>query len=267
MFGSSNKSHGFTIPELIVAILAISILTIIVFDTLGTYYYSNTTSLGITTQDTDTRTALRQIESDLSIGSVFYDSAVVSSSELGPKDQAGLTVASDRQWTVNWDSASTGNMILASTIATTTSGDMVALTANSGDCGPDKANFMKNLAVYFVKNNVLYRRTIVNWSSDGSTPTPCAGYTPNTQTAQKTSCAPSVSSSQCVSKDAVLARNVSSLQVKFYTSPTSSAPVTASSDLASAKTVDITVSTTKKINGASKASSAKLRFTVSNLAS
>ena len=253
----SNKLHGFTIVELVIAISVMAILTPLVLNSLGGYFYSSTTSLGTTSLDTNTRYALRQIESDLAHSQGFLDSALVQYSENGPTNAVGASTPSALTWTYT----GTNNLLLAQTSATNSAGDMVALTSNSGNCAPDAANVMKNLVVYFVSNNTLYRRTIVNWSPSGTPPTTCTGYTPNTQTKQKTSCAAATISSNCFAKDAVLLHSVSSLAVDFYSQSTDTSPI-AISGITSAQTAEVSITTNKKINGQDKQSTAKIRFTI-----
>lgn len=252
-----KHSRGFTISELVIAITVMTILTAVVLGPLGSYYYSSTTSLGVTTLDTDTRSALRQIESDLSSSSGFLDSALVQYSEHGPTSVTGGTTSSALTWTY----ATGNNRLLAKANATNSTGTMVALTSNGGDCAADKANIMKNLIVYFVSGNTLYRRTVVNWSPSGTPPTACSGYAPNTQTSQKTTCAVGISSGNCYATDAVLLRSVSSLSTTFYSNPTATTAVSGAA-IQTAQTAEVSITTSKKIDGNDRQSTAKIRFSI-----
>lgn len=248
---SYNSSSAFTLVEVIVAITVMSILSVIVFETLGNYFYANTTSLSTTIIDTDTRGALREVVDDLALSNNFLDSATVQYSEYGPTGQPGGTGPD-----LTWQSA-TGNTILLATVPATNAGNtMVALTSNMGDCSPHNAGIMKNLLIYFIKNDSLYRRTVVNWTGD----TPCAGYAPNTQTSQKTTCFPRTTSSRCFGVDALLLSNATSLTTTYYTA--AGTIVSGPSISTSAKTVELKIDSSKTINGTRKQSSAKIRFSL-----
>jgi len=270
----SNKSKGFTIVELVVVISVLGILMAVVLDTLGGFYQSNTTSLGQTNQDTDTRGVLRSIENELTNSAGFSANYPTTGPAVIPLGSKNDTTA----WSyLGNDSTKPNNKVLiASTYATdkpqTDDTRMIVFTDTGSGCTPGTATPMKNALIYFAakdSNNQynLYRRTIVNTT----------GGVPCSTPVQKQTCA-AISTSNlypliCKGTDAMLLRNIDTFNVDYYTSPndpssyalaynTDTAVVstfTRESTIENAKSIKITVTTKQLIDGKQTTNTASIR--------
>jgi prepilin-type N-terminal cleavage/methylation domain-containing protein len=228
----SNKA-GFTVVELIVVITVLGILSGLVFFTLGDFYTSNTTSLGVTTQDTDTRGALRQIDRDVATAVDFSDT-------LATTDPLGPAIG-----TTTWTYAPTPEkmVLIASTYATVPTTGMIIYNKNGASaCNNDPLvdTLSKVKSVFFVAANPqtgqdsLYRRTITD-------PNACTSQ----GISQKTSCAVGVSTTTypvCASTDALILDNVQWFKLRFFQNPTDQTAVTGAA-INSARTVEISIKT------------------------
>ena len=255
MSNNIRHTHGFTIIELIVSITVLGILTTLVLTTLGSYYYSNTSSAGVSIQDTDTRAALRQIESDVTTSAQFLDTTTVADSVLGPG--AGSTT-----WSYTNDPSNNSNSsLIVTTYATDANRSNLIFTDVGSGCDPADAAPLKITYIYFVSKPAgstvfnLYRRTIVPATAT------CNGTVP----AQSTSCAPgNTSSSLCKGVDALIVSNVKNadaFDVKYYQKSTDSGTQTVTgTNIPGARTIEITLKTNKKINGQDKQSQATIRM-------
>lgn len=186
-------SRGFTIVEVIVVMTVLGLLTGLLFGPLDDLYISNTTSSAQTTQDSDTRGALRQIASDLTNATNFVSGIPTPASPTGANDSSNPWIGSD-------------TVLMASTYATDQplSDPTRKPVSVKPACDIAQQQFIKNTYVYFIKpsTNTLYRRTMVNTPNNG---TPC------TTIAQKQSC-----TSGCDGVDAKLLGNVTSFKIDYY---------------------------------------------------
>jgi prepilin-type N-terminal cleavage/methylation domain-containing protein len=249
----SNKA-GFTIVELIVVIAVLGILSSLVLFTLGDFYNSNTTSLGTTTQDTDTRGALRQIDKGIASSINFADTLTVT-------DPLGPTIGNPT-WTY---APSPEKMVLiASTYATVPTTGMVIYNKNaSNNCTNDPLTDTLSMvkSIYFVAPNTktgqdsLYKRTIVDSNA-------CTSQ----GISQKTSCAANVSTTTyptCTSIDVVLLDNVKWFKLRFFQNPTDQTALTGSA-ITGASTVEISLKT-QLPNATIPASTAVIRINLAKL--
>lgn len=244
-----RRSHGFTIVELIVIVTVLAILTPLVLTGLGNFYQANISSLRQSTQDTGARGVLRTVEKDLAYSPSFLASQTVTSPLLGPSSSA----SGPSTWTANRDT------LIAYTYATATSSGVrvpVFYQPSGSDCDqPTSGMMLRNTIIYFVavdpsnsSINNLYRRTIVGTTPTG---TPCPG-TPATLD-QKTTCRPTVASGACtrsaqVGSDTLVMRDVDRLTLEYYALATSTTPLSASSDPASAQSAKISILPKKRGN-------------------
>ena len=83
----SGKSPGFTVTELAVVLTVLGSLIGIVLFTLGSFYESDTRSLALSTQDSDTRAVLRSIENEI-MNSPGFSTSLPVSAPLGPANDA-----------------------------------------------------------------------------------------------------------------------------------------------------------------------------------
>lgn len=249
----NKHSNGFTIPELIVTITVLTLLTPAVIFGLGNFYQDNITSLAKTTQDTDTRSALNTISNDLRTTTGFRASLNVASvTPLGSNNNAtgnnnwsycGIGTTSTTCDGVTTNNYATNRVLIAYTFATdgpVSNNQRMPVFINSGGSFNLATVTPATVAyIYYVapdpsnaSQNNLYRRTIVDvnqttnvfrnispatglWPCSTSNPTNISCVTPY----QKTTCASSTVSSYtsvCGASDAVLLYNIKSFWVDYY---------------------------------------------------
>lgn len=218
IFPKYSASHGFTIVELIVVVTVLGLLGGLLFGPLDDLYVSNVSSSAQTTQDSDTRGALRQIANDLAYTTNFLSSIPTPASPTGSDNALGA-----------WNSGA--SVLMASMYATDkpASDSTRKPVSISPACDPTLQQYIKNTYIYFVKSNTLYRRVMVNTPTMG---TPCTGI------AQNQSCA-----SGCPSTDAILLRNVTSFTITYYVTTDPSSPVATGAGIDTARTAKIALKT------------------------
>ena len=271
MSATSNKPHaGFTVVELLVAIVVISLLATLIMTTLFNYYGANVTSLGKTTQDTETTAVLRTIEKELSNASLFSAQLGVSATPLGPNSSANpwsyrsnMTVDPDKH-----------RVVIATSYATdkpVSDNSRLVVFGNNGDgCDEAKKVPMRVSSIYFTAKDTtqpgdiynLYRRTIVNPDNYAACP--------GNPAVQKQTCAAGVTNPICKGTDATLLRNVSIFAVDYFSSANATAPivnqydVTSESLINSAKSINMTVTTQRKLDNKDTPSTASIRISLPN---
>lgn len=279
-----NKSRGFTVTELLVVVTVLSLLTGVVLQVLGGFYGESITSLGKTSQDTQTRGVLREIEKDISIAYGFKTEINPLARPLGRNDGTSWSYLGNVTSQPGYDNAQKTNRVLIATSTATdravTAANRLPVFTNSGaGCSndPTTSPVAQNALVYFVAKNTktgkydLYRRTITNISGG----TLCGSIY------QKTSCSPTIIasgtySSICKAVDADLLYDIDSFTVDYYTSaddpdsssitdqyttdPTKKAAVEAK--IQAAKAIKITVNTDNFINGKHEKNTASIRISL-----
>lgn len=259
-----RKMSGFTVVELIVVIAVMGLLIGLLFGPLDDLYISNTTSAGQTTQDTDTRSALYRIASDLTNATSFVGSIPAPVTPVGAGSNNGAA---------GWSSASTMSTDFHTFMASVYASDAaeteatrkpIAVNQNLvGSCSASyiesqiaAQNIAKNTYVYFVRDNVLYRRTMIN------TPqlTPTIGLNGLCTTPyQKQSCA-----SGCSASDAVLVKNVSQFKIEYFNDATTPLSPVNDTTIASAKVAKISIRTQPSNTGSRiSPTSAEIKVTLS----
>lgn len=204
----NHTSSGFTIVELVVVITVMTLLTGLLFGPLTDLYTSNTSSSAQVTQDSDTRSALRQIASDLSYSNGFIGTIIAPTTPTGSNDGINpwlYTVPSAASST-NVDANT--QVLMAKVFATDLPySDQERKPIGSGSCDLTLGSFVQNTYIYFVKSGTLYRRMMVNSPATG---TPCA----STPISQQQSCR-TISTPTCPAADAVLLKNVTSFLIDY----------------------------------------------------
>jgi type II secretory pathway pseudopilin PulG len=261
----SDKSRGFTIPELIISITVSTIMLGVIIFGLGSYYEGNVASTKRTTQQTDTRSVLRTIENDLVNSDGFLTDLAVTAAPLGSNN---LTTA----WSYKGnDLALPDNRVLigqsyATDKARTDDSRLLVFVSPPAGCGDlSTATPATNALIYFVGRPTasstlnLYRRTIVNTAGGIMCSTPY----------QKQTCAPTLvlaNPTVCKASDALLLADVQNFTVDYYASSNDSEPIAdqyttaLAANIAAAKSVKLTVTTNRLIDGKSTAESASIRI-------
>lgn len=198
----TKRSNGFTIPELIVVLTVLGVLIGLIFGPFDDLYWANAQSLQTIVQTTDTRSALRQIEREITISKGFLKESAMDINSDTPY------VNGTNKWT--WDGTGTPsvdspkNVLITENYATRgDTGDIV----RAADCAtPLTVNY-----VFFVYGNTLYRRALVN-------PTICStdGVTADQLTQQRTCYSVSLNTS-CKGRDAKIITDVDSFTISYFT--------------------------------------------------
>lgn len=274
MQAMSNKLSGFSVPEIIVVVTVLGLLTGVVLQSLSGFYGENISSLGKTSQDTQTRGVLRQMERDLSNSNGFMTDLTALARPLGRNDQTTWSYQGNIPSQPYFDGAQKTNRIL---IAASTATDKAATDStrlpvfiNSGSgCDPALSPIAQNALVYFVAKNQttgkydLYRRTLTNITRG----TLCGSIN------QKQSCSATAVSAYptCQGVDANLLRDIDNFTIDYYTSPNDAQPIanqysgTAATKTAiqAAKAIKITVTSNNFINGKNVQNIASIRISLS----
>lgn len=269
-----RQAHGFTLVEMLiiapVVILAIGGFIAMMVSMTGEVIATRSQNV----MAYDTQNALDQIEQDVKLSGAFLaNNDFTLQSPQGYTDSSG-TVSSFEN--ANSD-ASRGTMLILRSFTTdknpldpargivytnqpTASCDASVVTSNEP--------FTQNV-VYFVKNNTLWRRTLIQQGA--STPTLCS--TPW----QLPSCTPGVTrGSYCKVDDERLLDNVSSFTVQYFDSSSDTNPDTAASDsgssdgarataLAGDTSVNVTLNSSQTTAGRTVTYSGSLRATKLNI--
>lgn len=243
-----SRQFGFTIVEVLVVITVLSILFVPIMYGLAGLYKDATVSIGKSTQDTDTRTALRAIDNEL-MNSVGFVGVEQVDSPLGAGDTGN-------DWTYEGD----GNhrrVLIAKTYAMDKSPldptRLPIFMKPGSDCAA-AADIALVTNVYFLASDPggngqynLYRRTLLPSTSSGDYCTTSGAS--NVLPYQKQTC-----SSGCMAQDALLLRGVSEFDVDYFPLESSTASVASNengkfNEVAAARRAVVTVKTVRKIDG------------------
>lgn len=249
-----RKALGFTLVEVVV-IAPILILV------LGGFVVALVTMVGDTMASRDanalvfdTQSALDRIEQDVRLATGFQSS---SGAQQLPQGQDNNYTG-----TSSFTATATNHLIMAvpaTTVNPLNSSRQIVYYANQPNpCGSNQSynTPLTTTVIYYVYNNSLHRRTIV------PTYTLTAGQ-PNTVCAaawQQNSCSPGYTNARCQTQDAKLLDNVSSLDLAYYSNPTSTSNLGAS-NAAAAVTLGATINTSRTSSGQTLTHSASLRAT------
>lgn len=272
---SQNKKNGFTIVEILVVapiiILVIGAFITVIVNLTGQVLASReSNNIAYSIQD-----ALNRIEQDVKVSNSFLaknNITPLTSPQGYNNDTTDFTNISSslpnalilEEYAIANNPKSTSRSLIY--LNTPNACDSAQLTQNQ----PMKINI-----IYFVRNNTLWRRTIMpsNYKTAG-----CDANTPAISPAipwQQPSCEPSKTDSICESKDVKLVDGISNtagFNMKYYDNPDSATEntvvttdlneTTRSTAFQSIKSVKITISSTKNIAGKEVSQSGILRATI-----
>lgn len=245
---------GFTVVEVLVYIVMLSLLSSLLYRSIVTMYGASTYTLHRATQVQNTQDSMSRIEQDIVTASRFAASPLAA--------DPALTVGS---WAASV--TSDNDTLIIEKPATTTLDDtrtLVYLPSLATGCDAATLSGNPHLSynhIYFIRDNTLWRRTVV----PPATLSPrCPGYAP----IQKQSCAPAQTAVFCEARDARIVDDVKSFNVEYYTNSNDASPVDVSTDSAlideTISTVKVTVVTTKNIDGEFRDSTAFIRSSRAN---
>jgi len=265
---STSLGHGFTIVEMLIiapiVILTIGAFVTVIVNMTGDVLATRSSNvLAYSIQD-----ALNRIEDDVKLSTTFLEANNVSlaGSHQGFDDNVANFA--------NVDNGTNGNMLILNTLATTgnplspTSG-LIYLTGQPNACGAtqNQNTPMTMNVIYFVKNNTLWRRTIMpsNYA---------AGLTVSCNIPwQQPSCAPGVTDSFCKTQDVRLVDNLkpSDFVVQYFNTADATAANSAAVDptsasnrhvaLQSTQTASATINTSKTVAGRQISQAGTMRAT------
>jgi type II secretory pathway pseudopilin PulG len=261
------QQSGFTLVEMLV-VAPIVILTIGAFLTVIINMTGEVLASRASTKLTyDVQDALNRVEQDVKLSSSFLATNSVLGTNQGYNDDSTAFVNA---------TGSNGPMLILNMVGTTgnpisTSTSYVYLKNQPNDCSAPQQNtpFTYNI-VYFVKNNTLYRRTIMPTNYNDTTNTVCG--TPY----QQPSCSPSFMDAQassvfCKTKDVELVKGVtpSTFFIQYFNGESTTSANTAASSastntarataLQSATTVSVSIDATQTSAGRDVQRSAVMR--------
>jgi len=252
-----QSSAGFTLIEMLIVapivVLAlggfIALMVTMVGNVLTTRDQTNMTFEG---QDT-----LNRVEDDIRLAAQFLTTTGTLVSPQGSNDATAAFTNS------------TSNTLILNTLATTknpadSTRELVYYKNQPYDCGTQKVfnQVMFNKVIYYVKNGSLWRRTIVptyNTNATADAETACSAPW------QQNSCSPGYApATRCQTNDIELMKNVSSLNVEYYSSSSSTTNLGASG-APTATTVKVSVVGNKNTAGHTVATSLSTRATRLNI--
>jgi Tfp pilus assembly protein PilE len=239
-FTLHTKNRGFTLVEVII-IAPILILT------LGAFIVALVNMVGDTLASRDanalvqnTQTALDRIEQDARVATGFQS---LTGAMVSPQGQDNNYAG-----TASFTASATNHLIMA--VPATNKNpldDTRQIVYYGGPTQPNPCGAAQSYntpltvtVIYYIYNNSLFRRTVVPsfTLTAGQSNTVCS--TPW----QQNSCSPGYTSAQCQTQDAKLLDDVSSMNLTYYSTPTSTTNLGAA-NAASASTVGVVLNTSK----------------------
>lgn len=279
-FTSQSKNRGFTIVEVLViapiVILALgAFIAVMVNMTAEVLKTQSENSMVQGTQD-----ALSSIERDIKLSGQFLaGNELVAQSPQGYADGYGtINSDSDANSFTNVTAGNTRSKMLILRTFTTDKNPIdgtrqpIYTDQPTASCAQKTTNklFSSN-TIYFVKNNTLWKRTIIQQGS--GRPNLCD--TPW----QQPSCSSTVTKGTfCKVNDSRLADNVSDLTIDYFTNPSDTTPIADANDstktvtqrnaaLSGATTARISITTSSKVAGRDVGNTAAVRATKLNITS
>jgi hypothetical protein len=243
-----KKSDGFTLIEMLIiapiVIIAISGFIALMVTIVGKVLLSRDQ----TSVTYDAQNALDRIEQDVKLSSKFLSTTGTMPSPQG----------SDNNFTGTAAFTNTSNTLILNMLATDSNPRnwdrwLMYYDNQPNPCGnTETANRVFSVRViYYINNGTLWRRTYVPpWNTNTSTPdanTICT-YSSSYYPWQKNSCSPGYTSAQCQTQDEQIMNNISSLNVKYYSTPGGTIDLGAS-NAGSATTVSVSITGSKTTAG------------------
>jgi prepilin-type N-terminal cleavage/methylation domain-containing protein len=249
----SSRRSGFTVPEILIAMAIASIILVGIMTLFVSLTGNSATTVKIADQIRNNDSAITNIENDLRLTKSFRATPLLADSN------ASVSPLQPDGW-VYKGVDSTHRMLILQTYATsanpkTDGRDVVYRDDGLGGCPVGRDPVYNNI-IYFVKDSVLYRRTLVEASPP--TGTTYCGSTPTNSVAtiaQKQTCANGQATgmpANCRERDVAIAKGITRFDIQYYEAAGSSTAIsdiytldntTANSTLSTAEAIRIDIAT------------------------
>lgn len=250
----SRTSPGFTIVEILVGMSIASVIMVGLFALITTIFESGSRSIESAKQVNEAQTTANMIRDDLRLTSRYLVTSSIT--DTSPSGSA---------WNFRGSNADNRVLILR-TLATNlhkSNDGRTAVYRQSGGC-PIGTDPVYNNVIYYLSSGTLYRRVVVEPPVSGIY---CPGQT-NGQIRTCTNPAAGGAPSNCAERDVVVAQNVTTFGILYYTragDQTESSTIfnTASNqgNLDALSTIKVTLSTSKQIGGEANVYTTNIRAT------
>ncbi len=267
-----SKSAGFTLIEIGIIVPILIVTVLIIFDALFAMIRASEVESGKIDLTFDKQTAINNVESDVILASLFLPSV-----DSGMTTDPYKPTTNGNAWSYLGDS-STSRVLIARLYSTT----LNPLDANrqpafignpaGSECNATNIyynNVQQYNAIYFVRDSNLYRRRLIDKTTLLCDPGQYQKFSCPSQD-YLTSKGLGTRNGTCQADDELLAANVSSFTVQYYSSKTSTTPldvyaVSADPDLVTtAADAEITLTLSKKVSGETITTTSKLRMSKLN---
>jgi type II secretory pathway pseudopilin PulG len=233
-----QKSSGFTIVELVIAIPVILIVMVTIMGFLITLLNDFSVQRQRQSGSAASVTAVQQIESDIKLSSAFLRTVdqTFYTDYYGPNSTTTSSTNKSTDWKHNGSAANTSPPYVRALILQTYATTANPLADNRSpvyiDSSPDGSacgvtylyanQVLRNTIIYFVRDGTLFRRVL---TIPNSVTKRCGGAN---AAFQKQSCPADASSkaSNCVVNDTELLKNISEFSIDYYSNSISRSPIT-----------------------------------------
>jgi Tfp pilus assembly protein PilE len=254
---SRRRIAGFTVVELAIVITIVPLLTMVFIMMLYTSVLESRRTSAQAVYDSRSQVAMDWIEHDIRYATSFAEAVDQTKYPSDTNNYSpGVQFAYTGQPTPN---ASARSLILTLPATTghqlSSSRNLIYLSSPNGCSTPSYNPPLLYTAVFFVKNSVLYKRTIPDTAS-----TTCGGTV-----YQKLSCPRSVAG--CQVRDEIVAANVSQFMIDYYDASGSTTPLDVYNDsslLATAVAANVTLTLTQQSVAKPAVSTITLKTTRAN---
>ena len=255
----NSRSSGFTLVEILViapiVLLAIGGFIALMVTMVGDVMVSRDNN----TMLYDTQDALKRIENDVRLSTEFLTTTGTMISPQGSNSNFTGTAAF-----TNAVNTLILNSLVTDQSPVNSSREIIYYKDQPNACGATKIfnNILYAKVIYFIKDGSLWRRTAIapfNTNATTDSQTVCA--TPW----QQDSCSPGYTATRCKTNDVEVMQNVSSLNVEYYNTPSSTSNMGVG-NAGAASTIKVTVTAQKQTATKTITVSQSLRATRLNTA-
>lgn len=211
-FMQRTSTKGFTVPELLVAIVVSIIVIIGIMVVLVGLTQTGTSNIAATNQLREAQSAMSTIKQDLIYSTSFLIQPTIVDDDI--------TASPTGTWSHTGGGENKRTLILQQIATTKPYQDATKslIYLESGGCPVGHAPVYTNI-IYYLKDSTLYRRSLVPTAVAGDPY--CNGVT---TLAQTQTCTAPGTPVDCTEKDVVIAEKVTSFNVDYYTNPADANP-------------------------------------------